>query len=114
MKTAVKLSALSALLLALASAAHADTINLGSYGTGDSANGAGNSALVYAGYNSSTPSTALSLSGTGTTYELTHVSPWSGPILSTIGPLPNVIASSSMSGISKLSIGTCSTNAFLD
>jgi hypothetical protein len=83
MKTAVKLSALSALLLALASAAHADTINLGSYGTGDSANGAGNSALVYAGYNSSTPSTALSLSGTGTTYELTNVSPWSGPIAGT-------------------------------
>jgi hypothetical protein len=83
MKSVVKLSALSALLLALASAARADTITLGSYGTGDPANGAGNSALVYAGYNSSTSADALSMTGTGTTYDLANVSPWSGPIAGT-------------------------------
>jgi hypothetical protein len=82
MRTALKLSALTA-LLTLASVARADTITLGSYGTGKPANGAGNSALVFAGYNSSTPSTALSLAGTGTTYDLTNISPWSGPLAGT-------------------------------
>jgi hypothetical protein len=76
----LKVLALPVLLLAVALTARADTITLGSYGSGDLANGADNSALAYAGYNSSTPSTALSLTGTGTTYDLTNLSPWYGPI----------------------------------
>ena len=61
------------------SVAYAGTITLGSYGTGESANGAGNSALAYLGYDLTTPITAGL--GSGTTYNLTSgLSPWAGPI----------------------------------
>ena len=80
MKTILKISIFPILLLALASAAYADTITLGSYGTGDSSNGAGNSALVYAGFSTLPPPALPSLAGPTTTYDLSDVSPWTSAI----------------------------------
>jgi hypothetical protein len=79
MRNILKVSILPALLLALASAAYANTVQLGSYGTGDSSYGNANTALAYVGYTSTAPIiTSSSSLGTGTTYDLLNVqSPWS-------------------------------------
>jgi len=78
MRNILKVSILPALLLALASAAYADTVQLGTYGTGDSSLGNNNTALAYVGYTSAPPTiTSSSPLGTGTTYDLLNVqSPW--------------------------------------
>jgi hypothetical protein len=79
MRNILKASVLSALLLALASAAYASSVQLGTFGTGDSSQGNDNTALSYVGYTSTPPAiTSSSPLGTGTTYDLLNVqSPWS-------------------------------------
>jgi hypothetical protein len=63
-------------LLTLASAAYANTIQIGTYGTGDPSLGNGNTALAYVGYTVAPPTITPSL-GAGTTYDLLNVqSPW--------------------------------------
>jgi len=81
MRNILKVSILPALLLALASTAYANTLQLGTYGTGDSSLGNNNTALAYVGYTSAPPTiTSSSPLGTGTTYDLLNVqSPWSQP-----------------------------------
>ena len=82
MKTILRISVFPALLLlALASAAYADTITLASYGTNNEFSVvAGNTALVYAGFNTLPPTNAPLLTGPTTTYDLTDVSPWTSAI----------------------------------
>ena len=79
MRNILKVSILPALLLTLASAAYASTVQLGSYGTGDPNLGNNNTALAYVGYTSASPTiTSSSPLGTGTTYDLVNPSaPWS-------------------------------------
>ncbi len=74
----LKISILPALLFALGSAAYANSIQLGSYGTGDSSSGNANTALAYVGFTSTPPTiTSSSPLGTGTTYDLINPSaPW--------------------------------------
>jgi hypothetical protein len=57
MKTILKISVLPVLLIAFASAASASSIQLGSYGTGDSSMGNSNGALVYEGYSTTSTGT---------------------------------------------------------
>ena len=69
----------AALLMALASLANANTVTLASFGTGQDANGANNTALALLGYQASTPITVGV--GSGTTYNLTSgLSPWANAI----------------------------------
>jgi hypothetical protein len=75
MRNILKVSILPALLLALASAAYANTIQLGTYGTGDSSLGNNNTALAYVGYNTSA-SGAPAIPPLTTTYDLTSQPPW--------------------------------------
>jgi hypothetical protein len=89
MKNFVKLSALAAVLVASAAMASADTIQLGSYATGQSANGASNTAVAYS---STTPggitpytggafagfTTQAGVGATAATVQLNNVTPtWS-------------------------------------
>jgi len=78
MRSVLKVSILTALLLALASTAYANTIQLGTYGTGDPNLGNGNTALAYVAYTSTPPTiTSSSPLGSVTTYDLLNVeSPW--------------------------------------
>ena len=90
MRTTLKIAILPALLLALASAAYASTVTLGSYGTNVNSTGYSgpvtpfsNSALEYDGY--STSSTPLS-PNTRTSYDVTATSAsstWAAPITGT-------------------------------
>jgi hypothetical protein len=79
MRNIMKVSILPALLLALASAAYANTIQLGTYGSSDSSLSNANTALAYVGYTSASPTiTSSSPHGTETTYDLVNPSaPWS-------------------------------------
>jgi PEP-CTERM motif len=80
MTRTIKLLSTLLLVITLGSAAFASsTITLASYGTGQSSNGANNTALAYLAYDPTTPVT--SGLGSGTTYNLTSgLSPWAGPI----------------------------------
>lgn len=77
MKNLLKISALAAVLVASATFASADTIQLGSYATGGASLGNANTAMNYAGYqaSSTTPS-----SGTGTSFYLDPGTTWAGPV----------------------------------
>jgi len=87
MKNLLKLSALAAVLVASATFASADTIQLGSYATGGAANGNANTAMNYAGYQA--VSTAPS-SGTGTSYALDPGTIWAPAVAGTswVGATP--------------------------
>jgi hypothetical protein len=81
-----KLAVLGAVLAASTTFASADTIALGSFGTGDSAMGNNNTALNYAGYNAGSSPFNLSNpfseihTGTGSSFNLTGGSPWHSAI----------------------------------
>jgi len=77
MKNLLKLSALAAVLVASATFASADTIQLGSYATGQVDAAVTNTAVNYAGFSalSTTPT-----SGTGTSYLLDPSTVWIAPI----------------------------------
>jgi hypothetical protein len=77
MKNLLKLSALAAVLVASATFASADTIQLGSYATGTTNGAVSNTAANYAGFSalSTTPT-----SGTGSTYTLDPSTVWIAPI----------------------------------
>lgn len=77
MGTSMKISVLVAVLVLSARFASADSIQLGSYGSGDSSLGDANTAMNYAGY-SSTSTTPTS--GTGTTYALVPAPLWATPV----------------------------------
>ncbi len=80
MRKILRILILPALLLTLASAAYANTIQIGSFGTGAPIAGDSNTALAYVGYTSAPPSITSAL-GTGTTYDLLNVqSPWIPPL----------------------------------
>jgi hypothetical protein len=82
MKTTLKIWILPALLLAYVSAAHAASVTIGSYGTGDSSMGNSNTALYYAGY-STTSTGTFSVPfpfGTHTSYDVSPNSAWHSAI----------------------------------
>jgi len=78
MKSVLKFLVASAIVFVAVSAAYADSVTVGSYGTGQSSNGVANTSLAYLGYSSTTPITAGL--GNGTTYDLSNVSPWSNAV----------------------------------
>ncbi len=78
MKSILKFLLVPALLFVALSVAYADTVTIGSYGTGQDPSGANNSALAYLAYNSTAPITAGT--GSGITYNLSNVSPWADAI----------------------------------
>jgi hypothetical protein len=86
MKNLLKISALAAVLVASATFASADTIQLGSYATGQSAQGNSNTALNYAGFvagsnTGSAPAYGSIVSGgTGTSYFLNPGTVWLPPV----------------------------------
>jgi PEP-CTERM motif len=77
MRTFVKLSALTAVLVASCCIASADTLQLGSYATGAAALGNSNTAINYAGYSASSTTPT---SGTGTSYTLAPDTLWTTPV----------------------------------
>src|ERR1700728_3516462 len=83
MKTILKIWILPALLLAFVSAAHAASVTIGSYGTGDPSMGKRNTALYYAGY-SSTATGTFSVApfpfGSHTSYDVLPNSAWHSAI----------------------------------
>jgi len=85
MKTTLKIWILPALLLAFASAAHAASVTIGSYGTGDSNMGNNNSALDYVGYsNSGTPGTFnVSFPFSHASYDVSPNSAWASALSDT-------------------------------
>jgi hypothetical protein len=95
MRTFLKFSALTAVLAVSCCLARADTIQLGSYGTGDASMGNANTAMDYDGYSatSTTPT-----SGTNSSYALTTGGVWQLPtansswvgFASTAGPVGTV------------------------
>jgi hypothetical protein len=77
MKNLLKLSALAAVLVASATFASADTIQLGSYATGQTNSAVSNTAANYAGYSAVT---TTPLSGVGTSFLLDPSTVWLAPI----------------------------------
>src|ERR1035437_4570515 len=79
MKSVLKFLLAAVILSVAVSVAYADTVTIGSYGTAQSSNGAGNTSIAYLGY-TSTPPTITGATGSGTTYNLSNVSPWANAI----------------------------------
>jgi hypothetical protein len=76
MRTFLKFSALTAVLAVSFCVARADTIVLGSYGTGDASLGNANTAMNYDGYSATSTPTV----GVGTSYALASGTLWQVPI----------------------------------
>jgi hypothetical protein len=94
MKNLFTLSALAAVLVASAASASAETITLGSYGTGNATIGTvtvGNTATVYTGFNAS--STAPSSSASTASYNLDPSTVWNAA-----APNSNWVGSTATSG----------------
>jgi hypothetical protein len=86
MKTFLKVAILPALLLALASAAYANSIEIGSYGTnangtGYTASGLANTALQYQGF--TTVLSTVGPSAVGASYDVLPGTTWAGPLWGT-------------------------------
>ena len=79
MKSVLKFLLASAILSVAVSAAYADTVTIGSWGSDGSNPGVANTALGYLGYTSTLP-TITGATGSSATYDLSNLSPWSGPI----------------------------------
>ena len=77
MRTFLKFSALTAVLAVSFCVARADTIVMGSYGTGDASLGNANTAMNYDGYSATSTPTV----GVGSTYALASGTLWQVPIV---------------------------------
>ncbi len=81
MKTTLKIWTLPVLLLAFVSAAHAASVTIGSYGTGDSSMGNSNTALYYAGYSTTATGTfSVPFPFSHTSYDVSPNSDWHSAI----------------------------------